>query len=248
MKIIILVKFSGEEKREEYNPAIWARYLSKKYDLNAEIICISMDNLTVIPKLKKFFDYNVQKVYLLNDLYFAGADTLATSATIARAIQLLEPDYNLILTNAISSNGETGHVPIQVSANLNIPFGCNVIDVCYEEGRWSCIQDYGYYLEKIVINASEKLLLSINLSLNNDVKFLGQPTLFDLYKNQKNIEIIDNNFLQISKNRCGYKGARTIVKEAVELTNCHKNKKVVIKATNELKTYLNKLVLEHYEV
>ncbi len=49
-------------------------------------------------------------VYLLSDRQFAGADTLATTYTLSRAIRKIEP-VDLILCGEESSDGATGQVP-----------------------------------------------------------------------------------------------------------------------------------------
>lgn len=58
--------------------------------------------------------------YLLSDCAFAGADTLATSYTLATAIGKMGP-YDLILCGRQAIDGETAQVGSQVAERLGIP-------------------------------------------------------------------------------------------------------------------------------
>lgn len=63
---------------------------------------------------------------LLSDRAFAGADTLATSYTLAEGIKKLG-SFDLVFTGTESADGATAQVPAQVAESLNIPHLWNVI-------------------------------------------------------------------------------------------------------------------------
>ena len=63
---------------------------------------------------------------LLSDARLAGADTLATSYTLAKAIRTILPDFDLVLCGCSSSDSETGQVGPQMAEDLDIPGAANV--------------------------------------------------------------------------------------------------------------------------
>ncbi|MDZ4121349.1 MAG: electron transfer flavoprotein subunit beta/FixA family protein, partial [Candidatus Cloacimonadaceae bacterium] len=72
---------------------------------------------------------------LLSDRKFAGADTWATSLTLAAAIKKMG-DYDLILTGQQAIDGDTAQVGPGIAAHLNIPQTCFVRKIesidCYK--------------------------------------------------------------------------------------------------------------------
>jgi len=65
---------------------------------------------------------------LLSDPAMAGGDTFATSFTLARAIEVQRPDFDLILCGCFTSDSETSQVGPQLAEELNIPAAANVED------------------------------------------------------------------------------------------------------------------------
>jgi electron transfer flavoprotein beta subunit len=62
----------------------------------------------------------VDKAVLVTDRAFAGSDTLATSKTLAAAIEKLKP-FDLVIFGARSSDSDTGQVGPQTAVHLNLP-------------------------------------------------------------------------------------------------------------------------------
>jgi electron transfer flavoprotein beta subunit len=58
---------------------------------------------------------------LLSDKVMAGADTFATSYTLARAIEKECPDFDLVLCGCYTSDSETAQVGPQLAEELDIP-------------------------------------------------------------------------------------------------------------------------------
>jgi len=68
------------------------------------------------------------RAILLTDRRFAGADTLATSYTLASALRKLG-GFDLVLCGEKSVDGDTGHVGPEVSAHLGIPYAAYVTHI-----------------------------------------------------------------------------------------------------------------------
>lgn len=115
----------------------------------------------------------VDKAILLTDRKFAGADTLATSYTLAVAIKKLEKlvgSVVVILCGEKSVDGDTAHVGPEVAEHLGFPhasFVTHIVDVTAE--RILVESDYGeaYYSLEIdlpaVISVSRPLLFKGSL-------------------------------------------------------------------------------------
>ncbi|NCO59638.1 MAG: electron transfer flavoprotein subunit beta [Deltaproteobacteria bacterium CG_4_8_14_3_um_filter_51_11] len=66
---------------------------------------------------------------LLTDPCFAGADTLATSHVLARAISRLEPLPSVVFCGNNTTDSDTGHVGPQVAEELGLPQVCGIFEV-----------------------------------------------------------------------------------------------------------------------
>jgi len=83
--------------------------------------------------LREALGYGADTAILLSDPAFAGADTLATSHVLARAISRLEPFPDLILCGKQTSDSDTGHVGPQIAEELDLPQVCGVDEIHLEE-------------------------------------------------------------------------------------------------------------------
>jgi len=91
-----------------------------KEKLGGKVIAISMGPPQAEEALRDALSLGVDEALLLSHPSFAGADTWATSYTLAQAIRKLSP-YDLILCGRQASDGDTGQVGPGVAEQLNIP-------------------------------------------------------------------------------------------------------------------------------
>lgn len=75
--------------------------------------------------LRQSLAAGADKAVLLSDKIFAGADTLATSYTLAAAIRKIGA-YDLVVAGKQTIDGDTGQVGPEVAVNLRIPFATYV--------------------------------------------------------------------------------------------------------------------------
>lgn len=71
--------------------------------------------------LKKAISMGVDEGFLVSDRKFAGADTVATSRTLAKAIQEKVPDVDLIICGQFATDGDTAQTGPSIAQHLNIP-------------------------------------------------------------------------------------------------------------------------------
>lgn len=89
------------------------------------ITAISMGPPQCEQTLREAVSLGVDNIILLSDRRFAGADTWATSLTLAAAIRKLG-EFTLILTGQQAIDGDTAQVGPGIAAHLNIPQTCFV--------------------------------------------------------------------------------------------------------------------------
>jgi electron transfer flavoprotein beta subunit len=89
------------------------------------VTAISMGPNQVESTLREAVSLGVDEIILLSDRKFAGADTWATSYTLAAAIKRLG-EFTLILTGQQAIDGDTAQVGPGIAAHLDIPQTCFV--------------------------------------------------------------------------------------------------------------------------
>lgn len=104
----------------------------KDIDSSVHITAITMAPKTAEMILRTALAMGVDEAVHISDRIFAGADTIATSATLAGAIRSLPPQ-DLILCGKKAVDSETGHIGPQLGALLGIPVITNVLEFSASE-------------------------------------------------------------------------------------------------------------------
>lgn len=111
-----------EGVRSEINPPdmnALEMALRLKDQHGGEVSILSMGPLSFVPFLQVGAAVGADHIYLLSDRAFAGADTLATTYTLARGIQKIK-SADLIFCGEESADGATGQVPAGLAEWLDI--------------------------------------------------------------------------------------------------------------------------------
>ncbi len=93
----------------------------ESYKEGSEVIAMTMGPPQAEEMLKEAVAVGVDRVVLLSDRAFAGADTWATSTTLAMAIDKLE-GVGLVIFGKQTLDGDTGQVGPELAQRMNIPF------------------------------------------------------------------------------------------------------------------------------
>lgn len=223
LKILIICRPPARNAVESYIPALWIKELRRQVSLT--VTCVSMERENSIPLLERYFDYGINEIFLLSDKYFAGADTFSTSYTLYQAINNLGLEFDLILADAISSYGETGHIPAQIAAFLNIPFAINVSDVKAISDHVLCKQSFNSYEE--YVSMSYPCVISLSSIVDTEFLYRNSLTLFDLTaKHKKEVKIMNGKQLGIPKEKSGIICSYTTVANATKIRS--KNEHLII--------------------
>ncbi len=86
-----------------------------------KVTAISMGPPQAEEVLREAISTGADEAILLSDGAFAGADTLATSYTLARAINKIH-EYDLVVCGRQTIDGDTGQVGPELAEMLGIPF------------------------------------------------------------------------------------------------------------------------------
>ncbi|MFH1288053.1 MAG: electron transfer flavoprotein subunit beta/FixA family protein [bacterium] len=91
-----------------------------KEKIPSEVSVITMGPPQAQEALKEALAMGADQAYLLSDRNFSGADTLATSYTLAKAIEKIG-NFDLILLGKQAIDGDTAQVGPELAERLNIP-------------------------------------------------------------------------------------------------------------------------------
>ena len=135
--------------------------LKNKY--GGKITALSMGPPRAENSLRDAYARGADKGVLLTDRRFGGADTCATSYTLASGIKALR-DYDLIICGEKSVDGDTAQVGAQVAEFLDIP--------------------HAYYVEDIKnLNKNEIEVQIENLFGSKQIRKMQLPALISVTKN-----------------------------------------------------------------
>ncbi len=187
-----------------------ALILKEKY--TAEIIALTMGPPQAEEILRETLAMGADKAYLLTDRAFAGADTLATSYTLALAIKKLlnesdsEEKY-LVICGAQAVDGDTGQVPPELAEELEIPQVAYVLNVELKENKLIAERKFRA-VEIVVIETNLPALISVL----NDINEPRYPSMAGIMK-AHNLEIVhlDAAALNADPSKIGLNGSSTEV-------------------------------------
>lgn len=148
------------------------------------------------------------RAVLLNDRAFAGADTLATSSTLAAAIRKIP--YDLVITGRQAIDGDTAQVGPQIAEHLDIPNISYAEAVTPEEGG---IVVKRQFEDRYQLQRAKFPCLITALSELAEPRYMTPGKIFEAFL-QKEVEIWTAADLEIDPAVLGLKGSPTKVKKS----------------------------------
>jgi len=174
--------------------------------LGGEVTVISMGPLQAKETLSKCLAMGADRAILLSDPKFAGADTWATSKTLAMTIQKI--GFDLVICGMKAVDGETCQVGPETAELLGIPHVSYVKRLEFNEDGKSLIAERMTEQGHQLISSSIPCLLTATKALNVP----RIPTLFSLMAaNKKTVEIFTAESIGAQKDQVGLPGSRTHV-------------------------------------
>ncbi len=147
-----------------------------------KVTAISMGPPQAEEMLREGVSLGVDEIILLSDRRFAGADTWATSLTLAAAIQKIG-DYDLVLTGQQAIDGDTAQVGPGIAAHLGIRQTCFVRNV-------EAVTDCNITLQRLMEDGYDRVQLRLPAVISV-VKEINTPRLPSLRgkRNAKTVEL-----------------------------------------------------------
>ena len=236
----------------------------KEKNPGSEIIILTMGPPRAADIIRESLYRNADKGYLITDRRFAGADTLATSYVISKAIEKIGR-YDIILSGRQAIDGDTAQVGPQTAEKLKIP------QITYAEEITSIIKDkitVKRRLERgveevectlpvlLTVHGSAKTCRPKNAKLFMKYKYAKTPTelqtLDDDYLDQEiknkpflNIEEIHLDDLDCDLVKIGLAGSPTKVKTIQNVVHTAKDSMRLKDNDGDIKNLMGELINNH---
>ena len=182
--------------------------LLTKEKYGGEVHVMSMGPPQAIEILKNALAVGADKVYLLSDPAFAGADTLATAYTLAKTIEKIG-EVDLVICGKQAIDGDTAQVGPGIATRLGIPQLTYVAKVREIDPAKKKI-----VVERMLENGREvvECSLPVVITVMKDINEPRLPSLLGIKKAAKaTIPTWTAKEIGVDENRVGLKGSPTWV-------------------------------------
>ncbi|TKC18904.1 electron transfer flavoprotein subunit beta/FixA family protein [Robertmurraya kyonggiensis] len=173
---------------------------------------VTMGPPPAVKAIKKCIEIGADEGYLITDRRFAGADTLATSYAVTKAIEKISKTnpVDLIICGKMSIDGDTGQVGPGIARRLDIPPLTSVnkvVEVNQEKGYAIVHRKFEDGHE--VVQSTLPCLLSVEKTIN-EVPYSTFPNMLKAAKYEPYIWSVDD-LEDVDIKQLGLKGSPTIV-------------------------------------
>ena len=214
--------------------------LRLKDQYGAEVTVVTMGLPKAEDVLREAMAMGADKGILVTDRVLGGADTWATSTTIAGALRNL--DYDIIITGRQAIDGDRAQVGPQIAEHLGIPV------ISYAEGIEidgdSVIVKRQYEDRHHMLKAKMPVLITA-LSELNDPRYMTPGGIFDALDAE--ITVWGRNDLKdVNDGDLGLKGSPTKIAKASDKVRKGAGEKVAFDSAEESVSYImDKLLAKH---
>ena len=184
--------------------------LSLKERYGGTVTAISMAPISAKMGLEFVLGMGVDKAVLISDPTFAGADTLATSYTLAKAIEKLSP-FDIILVGQETIDSSTAHIGAQIASWLKIPYLYYVTDVEIIDEKLRVKRRLEKSVEVYELPIPSLIAVAMKSNKPRPVRLLYKLRA----KTERAIEIWSNRELRLNRRCVGLDGSPTRVEKIV---------------------------------
>lgn len=179
-----------------------------KEQTGAEVSVITMGPPQADAVLREAMAMGADNAYLVTDRAFGGADTLATSTTLAAAIKKLE--YDLIIAGRQAIDGDTAQVGPQIAEHLCIPNVSYAEEIRVEGENIIVKRQYEdrYHTVKVQMPC-----LITALGEMNQPRYMTPGGVFNAYR-EKSVTVWTRPDLDVTDEVIGLKGSPTKVAQS----------------------------------
>ena len=181
----------------------FALQLKDQYGAHVTVITMGPPQAEAI--LREAFAMGVDRAILLSDRKFAGADTLATSNTIAGALRAL--DYDLVITGRQAIDGDTAQVGPQIAEHLDLPQVTYVEDLKFDGNKTFTIKKSTEEGHQIVEVDAPCVLTALASGVKP--RYMSVRGIVEAY--DREIELWNYTNITVDENKIGLNGSPTRV-------------------------------------
>ena len=213
--------------------------LRLKDQYGAEVTVITMGLPKAEEVLREAMAMGADNGILVTDRVLGGADTWATSQTLAGAIRNLE--YDIIITGRQAIDGDTAQVGPQISEHLGIPVISYAQDIKIDGN--SVIVERQYEDRYHEVKAQMPCLITALAELN-EPRYMTPGGIFDAYK--KDITVWGRtNLVDVLDSDLGLAGSPTKIAKASDKVRKGTGEKVALDADEAVSYIIGKLKDKH---
>lgn len=184
--------------------------LKKRY--GGTVSVLTMGPPPAVKAIKKCIEIGADEGYMITDRAFAGADTLATSYALTKALEKIAKmkPIDLIICGKMTIDGDTGQVGPGIARRLDTPPLTNVkkvVEINKDEG-YAIIHrklEDGYE----VVKSTLPCLFSVEKEIN-EIPYSPLPNMIKAARYQPTIWSVDD-LEDVDRSLLGLKGSPTIV-------------------------------------
>ena len=174
-----------------------------KDENGAKVTVISMGPPQADLALREALAMGADEAILVTDRAFGGADTWATSSTLASAVKKLP--YDLIITGRQAIDGDTAQVGPQISEHLGL------VNISYAEKitvKGEYVEVQRQYEDRYHVIKAKMPCLITALAELNEPRYMSPKGIFDAYR-EKEVTIWTRPDLDVEDGNIGLKGSPT---------------------------------------
>lgn len=213
--------------------------LRLKDQYGAEVTVLTMGLPKATDVLREAIAMGADKGILVTDRVLGGADTWATSTTIAGAIRNLE--YDLIITGRQAIDGDTAQVGPQIAEHLQIPVISYAQDIKVDGNTVTVQRQYDDRYHELKVKMP---CLITALSELNEPRYMTPGGIFDAY--EKEITVWGRADLKdVDDANLGLKGSPTKIAKASDKVRKGAGEKVALDGAEAATYIVGKLKEKH---
>ncbi|OYP01346.1 electron transfer flavoprotein beta subunit [Lachnotalea glycerini] len=213
--------------------------LRLKDQYKAEVTVITMGLPKADEVLREALAMGADHGILVTDRVLGGADTWATSSTLAGAIKNLE--YDLIITGRQAIDGDTAQVGPQISEHLNIPVISYAQNLRIEDKSVIVKRQFDdrYHVVKVQMPC-----LITALSELNQPRYMTPGGIFDAYDVELTVWKREN-LKEVDDSNLGLKGSPTQIAKASDKVRKGAGEVVKLDVSDSVAYLMDKLTEKH---
>ena len=213
--------------------------LRLKDQYGAEVTVLTMGLPKAEDVLREALAMGADKAVLVTDRVLGGADTWATSQTLAGAIRNLE--YDLIITGRQAIDGDTAQVGPQISEHLNIPVISYAQDIKVEGNNVIVQRQYD---DRYHVLKAQMPCLVTALGEMNEPRYMTPGGIFDACEAE--ITVWGRaNLVDVEDSNLGLKGSPTQIAKASDKVRKGAGEVVTLDPTDAASYIVGKMKEKH---